>query len=173
MKAHVKKAFWCGYNKDKMSRRVKWHGQNVKYCSFFFVCLHFRCSNEHFLALIKQKSISNALCCLCLSLTSHRSVCSYRVIVSFCSSIQFTTKWHRTTHWLTVLQHPAASLFPLHNIVLLKNPLLASRCSFPQVFFHSTSWCRVTCLISRPVVSEQSAFQQRQTVPCLFFVPFC
>lgn len=42
-----KSVFRCGYNKDKMSRRVKWHGQNVEYCSFF-VCLHFCCSNEQF-----------------------------------------------------------------------------------------------------------------------------
>lgn len=41
VKAHVKnKAFGCGYNKDKVSRGVEWHGQTVKYCSFFFyVCI--------------------------------------------------------------------------------------------------------------------------------------
>lgn len=159
-----------------MSRRVKWHGQNVEYCSFF-VCLHFCCSNEHFLALIKQKSISNALCHLCLSLTSHPTaliewVCHFAPLYnSVLNDTEPLIGWFKRT----ILQHQAASLFFLHNTVFHRNPLLASRRWIPLVFFffHSTSWYRVTCLICRPVVSEQSAFQQTQTIPCLFFIPFC
>lgn len=153
MKAHVKKAFWCGYNKDKMSTRVKWHGQNVEYCSFF-VCLHFCCSNEQFLALIKQKSISNAFCHLCLKLTSHPSVCSYRVChfaPLYNNSVLNDTEPLIGCFKRTILQHQAASLFSLHNTVFHRNPLLASRRWIPLVFFHSPSWCRVTCLICRPV----------------------
>lgn len=166
-----KKPFNVGITKIKMSRRVTWA---KCWILFFFlsVCI-FRCSNEQFLALIKQKSISSVLYHLCLSLTSHPSVCSYRV----CHFAHLYNSVLNDTDPLIgcfkSLQNQEASLLFLRNSIFHRNPLLASRCWIPLVFFHPTSWCRVTCLIYSPMVSEHSAFQQTQTLPCLFFIPFC
>lgn len=111
----------------------------------------------------KTKSTSNSIICVFHSpvilLFAHRVSASFAPLYI---SVLNDTATLIGCFKRTILQHQAASLFYFDNTVFHRNPLLASRCWIP-VFFHSTSWCRVTCLICRPVVSEQ------QTFSCLFF----
>lgn len=132
---------------------------------FFFICLHFCCSNKQFLALIKQKGTSNTICVF------HSPVIllfAHRVSVSFAPlhmSVRNDTETLAGCFERTILQHQAASLFFFHSTVFHRNPLLGIQ-ALDSCFFHSTSWWRVTCLVWRPVVREQ------QKYPHLFSFPF-
>lgn len=114
-----KKAFRCGYNKDKMSRRVKWHGQNVEYCSFFLsVCILLL---KWTISSFNKTEVFPTLSVMCLWLNSHLSVGSYRVRVSFAPlyiSVLNDTERLICCMRSTVLQHIAASLFFPYNTCL-------------------------------------------------------
>lgn len=102
-KIKTKKHFWCGYNKDKMSRRVKWHGQNVEYCSFFlfflFAFLLLKLTISSFLIKEKTKKVLPTLSVICVfhSPVIPPSFCLFvclffRVSVSFTPLTHFSTK---------------------------------------------------------------------------------
>lgn len=131
-----KSIFDVGITKIKWVEELSDMGKRLNIV-LFFVCLHFCCSNEQFLALIKQKSISNTL----LSFVLHSPVIPQFALTEWAchfsrlyNSVLNDTGTLIGCFKMTISQHQAASLFFHHNTVFHRNPLLTSRSWIPWVF---------------------------------------
>lgn len=113
-----------------MSKRVTWAKFNSR--SIFVLCVSFLfffcCSNEQLIALIHQqpknktKTYFKEFCHLCLSLTGHYFLCSFRVDCFDSLYISVLNDTHQSICCFQN-QEPSQPAF-LYNSVLCRNPLL-------------------------------------------------